>query len=158
MQTRDFNEKLAQGLNDLKDMQVEPLGNELKEFDGGIFHYAAWCEKNFEANLREDYKRKTTFTSDLSIAEWCVGVEGTKAILDTIKRSVTSFRNDIDYFAELIIAVNMKSWEHHACNNYAWSKFYAELYHLVLGLYFDWFDESNKKHDEAMDYYFDYVD
>lgn len=137
--------------------QVENLASQLKPC-GNVFNYAAWCEVNFEKNLREDYKRKTTFTSDISIAEWCVGVEGINAVADTVYRCVTEWKNSVEYFAELIIAVNMKSWEHHARGNKNWSALYAELYYVVKDLYFEWFNEEHEKYQVAMDYYFDYVD
>lgn len=122
------------------------------------FTYAGWCERGFECNLREDYKRKTTFTADFSIAEWCVPMEGMKAISDTLKNALNNWRDSIEFFAELIIVLNMKSWEHAARCNYNYSRMYSELYLDVKCLYFDWFDESHKKHGEAMDYYFKYVD
>ena len=137
--------------------QVENLASQLKPC-GNVFNYAAWCEVNFEKNLREDYTRETTFTSDISIAEWFVGVEGIEAVTDTIYRCVTSWKDSVEYFAELIIAVNMKSWEHHARGNKNWSALYAELYYVVKDLYFEWFDENHEKYQAAMDYYFDYVD
>ena len=118
-----------------------------------VFAYARWAEMSFEFNLREDYERKTTFTNDLSIAEWCECVEP-GATLDTMKRCLLSWYEDKIYFAELIIATNMKSWEHHSRGNIEWSAFYADLYYLVKDLYFDWFAEDQ----EAIDYYYDYVD
>lgn len=46
-----------------------------------VFQYAATCESSFEAAIEavSDYKRKTTFYSDLSIAEFY----GTKDVIDT---------------------------------------------------------------------------
>ena len=122
------------------------------------FTYGMWCEKNFEHNLREDYKRITTYTSDFSIAEWCVPVEGMNAIADTLSNALTNWRDNIEWFAEILLVINLKSWEHAARGNNEYGKMYSELFYMVQALYFDWFDESNKKHAEAMEYYYDYVD
>lgn len=141
----------------------ENLAEQLKRFldkfgAQGVFAYASWCEQNFELNLREDYKRISTFTADLSIAEWCYGFEGISAVTDTIKNALNSWKDDYKMFAELIIAVNMKSWEHHARGNQNWSGLYAEFYYIVKSLYFEWYNEDNNEHDKAMQYYYDYVD
>lgn len=127
----------------------------VKNYGGinAVFAYAASCEKFFEANLREDYERKTTFTSDLSIAEWCEQVEP-GAVLDTARRCLLAWHEDKKYFAELILAVNLKSWEHVSRGNGEWSRLYADLYYLVKDLYFQWFEEDK----DAIDYYFNYVD
>ncbi len=90
--------------------QIKPF---VDEFGGhAVFAYAHWYERNFERNLRSDYKRKTTYTSDFSIAEWRVGVEGMSAIADTLRNALTNWHDDIEFFAEIIIVLNMKAWEH----------------------------------------------
>lgn len=122
------------------------------------FTYGMWCEKNFERNLREDYTRQTTYTLDFSIAEWFVPSEGMKAIADTLKNALTNWRDDIKFFAEIIMVLCMKSNEHGARGNMEYCRMYADLYVEVKCLYFGWFDESHKEHDKAMQYYFDYVD
>jgi len=155
--------ELKKRVNDIcrfiNEQKPDMIGAELKERNiMSPFVYGAWCERNFEMNLREDYKRQTTFTSDFSIAEWCVGIEGMKAISETLKNAIMNFRDDIKFFAELIIVVNMKSWEHAARGNNNYGAMYSEVYYMVKDLYFDWFDESHKKHDEAIEYYYDFVD
>lgn len=112
--------------------------------------FARWVGK---CGVRGAQPRKTTFTSDFSIAEWCECVER-GATLDTMKRCLLAWHTDKVYFAELVIATNMKSWEHHSRGNMEWSRLYADLYYFVKDLYFDWFAEDQ----EAIDYYYDYVD
>lgn len=139
--------------------EVEDLRNELHQRGAkNPFSYGLWCEANFEKNLREDYERKTTFTNDFSLAEWCVPMEGMKAISDTFKNVLKSWCNDVAFFAELILVLNLKSLEHHARGNQKWSSLYSDLYYQVRNLYFDWFDDSHPKHNEAMQYYYDYID
>lgn len=161
MKTVEFKKFLVNGLNEAVKTtgSVESLKNDYIKYNTrDVFTYARFCEVNMEANLREDYERKTTFTSDLSIAEWCVQKEGIKAVTDTITRAATEWKNNIEFFAELIIAVNMKAWEHHARGNTKWAEFYSKAYYVIMPLYFDWYDENHKKHGEAMEYYYNFVD
>lgn len=164
MKKSDFNKRVDEIIAHIselvKENPVEDLSEDYKTYGGarGVFQYSAVMEHNFELNLREDYERKTTFTYDFSIAEWCVPTEDINAVLETFKNAAISWRGNIEFFAELIIAVNMKSWELHARKHRNWSALYTELYYSVKDLYFDWFDEENPKHEEAMDYYFKYVD
>lgn len=135
------------------------MANELKERKiTNPLTYGAWCERNFELNLRDDYKRMTTCTSDLSIAEWCVPIEGMTAISSTLRNMVQFWRDNIELMAEFIIVLNMKAWEHHARKNANYADMYSELYLMMKDLFFDWFDESNPNHNEAVRYYYDYVD
>lgn len=159
MTKKDFNAKVSEMCAFVNGHKFDAIGGELvirKIRDP--FMYAAWCERNFEANLRGDYERKTTFTSDFSIAEWCVPVEGMQAIASTLRNALTNWRDDIEFFAEIVIVLNMKSWEHAARKNNQYRQMYSELYYMAQSLYFDWFDESNPKHSEAIQYYYDYVD
>lgn len=165
MTTKEFNKRIAAfdwnaatSENKLDDLRPQ-FKNFAKYGFQGVFVYANWCERNFEANLREDYERKTTFTSDFSIAEWCYYTkDGLTAIKDTLKNALTCWKDNVEYFAELIIAINMKAWEHAARGNHAWGNLYSELYYFVREMYFDWYDDKHKDHGKAMDYYFDYVD
>lgn len=163
MTKKDFNAKVSEMCAFVKQHEYDNMSEQLKIFAQkygmqAVFAYARWCEMNFEANLREDYKRKTTYTSDFSIAEWCVPVDGISAIASTLRNALTNWRDNIEFFAEIIIVLNLKSWEHAARGNYKYSKMYSELYLDAKCLYFDWFDEGNKQHDKAMEYYYDYID
>ena len=159
MTKKDFNQRVNDMCDFIKAHKYDNMRDELVQRNiRDPFTYGAWCEKNFEMNLREDYERKTTYTSDFSIAEWCVPVEGMSAIADTLKNALGNWRDNIEWFAEILLVVNLKSWEHAARNNNKYGQMYSDLYYMVQSLYFDWFDESNKKHSEAIQYYYDYVD
>lgn len=163
MTKKDFNQRVKGMCDFIKAHKFDDIRTQLKPFADrygfqGVFAYGMWCEKNFEANLREDYSRKTTYTSDFSIAEWCVPAEGMSAIASTLRNALTNWRDSIEFFAEIIIVLNMKSWEHHARGNEEYSRMYSELYLMVKDLYFDWFDKDNNQHDKAIEYYYDYVD
>lgn len=159
MNKQEFTNRVNEICAYINSATVEDLRKELIARGAkNPFSYGMWCERNFEKNLREDYERKTTFTNDFSLAEWCVPMEGMKAIADTFRNVLKSWRDDVVFFAELILVLNLKSWEHHARGNQKWSSLYSDLYYQVRNLYFDWFDDSHPKHDEAMQYYYDYID
>lgn len=163
MTKKDFNQRVSEMCAYVKTHKCDDMREQLKPFVEkyglqAIFAYAHWCEYNFEANLREDYERKTTYTSDFSIAEWCVPIEGMSAIASTLRNALTNWRDDIEFFAEIVIVLNMKAWEHAERGNNQYGKMYSDLYLEAKCLYFDWFDKNNNQHDKAMQYYFDYVD
>lgn len=159
MTKEEFNGKVSEICAYVKQHECDNIRDELVRRNiRDPFTYGAWCEKNFEANLREDYERKTTYTSDFSIAEWCVPVEGMSAIASTLLNALQNWRDNIEFFAEIIIVLNMKSWEHATRDNRQYAEMYSVLYLDAKCLYFDWFDEDNKQHDKAMDYYYQYVD
>lgn len=159
MKKTEFNQRVKEMCDFVKAHKYDAIAGELIQRNiRDPFTYGAWCERNFEMNLREDYERKTTYTSDFSIAEWCVPVEGMSAIADTLKNALDNWRDDIEFFAEILLVINLKSWEHAARHNEEYGKMYSELFYMVKDLYFLWFDESNPKHSEAMTYYYDYID
>jgi len=159
MKKSDFNQRVSKMCAYVKEHEYDNMRDELVQRNiRDPFSYGAWCEYNFERNLREDYKRKTTYTSDFSIAEWCVSVEGMSAIASTLRNALTNWRDNIEFFAEIIIVLNMKAWEHAARGNKEYSKMYSELYLNAKCLYFDWFDGSHEDHSKAVEYYYQYVD
>ena len=162
MTKKDFNQRVSEMCAFVKTHKCEDMREQLKPFAKygmqAVFAYASWCERNFEANLREDYKRKTTYTSDFSIAEWCVFVEGMSAIASTLRNALTNWRDNIEFFSEIVLVLNLKSWEYAARRNKEYSVMYQTLYLATKDLYFDWFNESHKDHKKAMRYYNDYVD
>ena len=159
MTQSDYKQRVEEMCDFVKAHKYDDMEQELVQRNiSNQFIYGAWCEKNFDMNLREDYERQTTYTSDFSIAEWCVPVEGMSAIADTLKNTLDNWRDDVEWFAEILLVVNLKSWEHAARGNNEYGKMYSELFYMVQALYFDWFDSDNKQHDKAMDYYYQYVD
>ena len=162
MEQKDFNARVSNMCKFIKKVELEPLYAQLRPFVlnygiQGVFIYASSCERFFEKLTRVDYKRRTTFSSDLSIAEWCLPSEPT-ALADTFCKILHEWKDNVEFMGELIIALNIKSWEHHSRCNSHWSQMYAVLYNEARTLYFDWFDKTNKKHDEAMTFYYDNID
>ena len=159
MKKSDFNARVKEMCDFIKGHEYDNMRDELIQRNiRNPFVYGMWCEKNFESNLRSDYKRKTTYTSDFSLAEWCVPVDGMNAIASTLRNALTYWRDDVEFFTEILLVVNMKSWEHAARHNNNYGRMYSDLYYMVRDLYFDWFDESHPKHAEAIESYYNYVD
>lgn len=155
MEKNELEKRIDEIVKSVKDVQVENIMPELRAY--GIkdpFNYGAWCEHNFELNLRDDYKRKTTFTSDFSIAEFYVPLEGIGAITGTLKRALEGWIGSVEFMCELIMVLNMKCWEHYDRNNMQYSQMYGDLYYAVKDLFLDYYIKDEK----AMDYYYDYVD
>lgn len=107
-----------------------------------IFEYAAGCEAIFENYLlnASGYKRKTTFYSDLSIAE----VYGKKAIMDTYRRVMKEWLGNIEYITEFVMAINLKSGEHYYRGNMGLSKLYSELYHKAYAKVAEHYENDSK--------------
>lgn len=79
-----------------------------------VFQYAAQCEHNYRINYTEITGRsesRYTFFSDLSIAEFISGIEGIK---DTIKRFLVDWKNNFEAVVEILMSINLKSWEQSA--------------------------------------------
>ncbi len=75
-----------------------------------IFEYAEINEIEFEQFLESVGKtRKTTLFSDLSIAE-CFGVS---EVVDTYKRVMEGWGNNLEFMCEWVIALNQKIWQHY---------------------------------------------
>jgi hypothetical protein len=115
----------------------------------GVFSYSARCEMMFEGFLRETGKeRKTTFYSDLSIAEY---VEGANGVKDTYKRVIAHWKDDVEYMSEFVVALNQKIWQHYS-KNYALAKEYNSLWIQC--------DDFCRQHfkGEELSYYYRYID
>lgn len=155
MKAKTFESRVREIAKIANDAKVENILGELRKRGiGDPFKYASWCKRSFEANLQGGYKRKTTFTSDFTIAEFCESIGSSNSIAGTLKTSLLNYRDNIEYFAEMIIVLNMKSWEHHHRGNKGYTILYSQLYYAVKDLYFDWFAENT----EAIDYYYAFVD
>lgn len=113
-----------------------------------VFAYGITCERCMEQNLMKG-ERKTTFMSDLSIAEFMGGAD---AVFDTIRNAMTSWRDDEEYMAEFILCCNFKSWEHHGRGNMMWCKFWAIVYELVRDLVYDYYEGDEEKTHYVWEY------
>lgn len=118
-----------------------------------VFQYSASCEAMFENYLSETsgYKRKTTFYSDLSIAEF---MEGKKGVKDTYKRVMKSWLNNIEYITEFCMALNIKSWQAYNENKTELSSLYADLYYKCKDEIYKHFKDDRK----ALDYFYETTD
>lgn len=100
-----------------------------------VFIYGAMEERIMEEMASENgYTRKTTFTNDLSIAEWCDGAKGVK---DTFNRVVKSWISNVEYFTEFVMCLNYKAWVWAKRGNDMYAQLYSELYYKAKDLGFD---------------------
>lgn len=113
-----------------------------------IFQYASACERAFENFLQSIGKeRKTTFFSDLSIAERC----GTNAVKETYRDVMGSWGDDIDFMCEWVICLNQKIWQHYTTDREL-AKVYDDLWRKA-----DNYCREHFKGEELKKYY-DYID
>ena len=113
-----------------------------------IFEYAASMEVCFEQFLESVGKtRKTTFFSDLSIAE-CYGAD---AIRDTYENVMKSWGDNLDFMCEWVISLNQKIWQHYESNREI-ANVYDKLWRKA-----DKFCRDKFKGDK-LTAYFDYID
>ena len=110
-----------------------------------IFEYATIEERLFEncTTALSGYERKTTFYSDLSIAEFCSNIAGVK---DTFTRVCEEWKNNVEYFTEFIMSLNIKAWAWDSRGNEELSCLYSELYYQALDLGYDTFDEDGRSY------------
>lgn len=88
----------------------------------------------FEPQASEfGYERKTTFFSDLSIAEW-YGIEDVK---DTFKRVVAEWFSNTEYFTEFVLSLNWKSWQWSTLGDMELSQVYIDLYYQARNMVLD---------------------
>lgn len=93
------------------------------------------------------YKPKTTFFSDLSIAE-CFGH---KAIQDTYDRVLKEYKSDIVYITEFVMCLNHKIWQLHQLDE-STARVYDELWRNGVDFVY------NNFKGEDLTYYFEITD
>lgn len=95
-------------------------------------------------------KCKTTFFSDLSIAEWY----GKNSVEDTYKRVVKEWMGSVEYITEFCLALAWKAYQHENAENYEMCRYYWSLFKKC--------EEATYKHYEgdsaATSYIFDTLD
>lgn len=79
--------------------------------------------KNWNIEALTGYKPKTTFYMDFSIADKF----GIEAIRDTYQRAFESWKDNIEYFTELVMVLNWKMFEHFETNA-AMARLYQDLF------------------------------
>lgn len=113
-----------------------------------VFQYAMGMEQCFEHFLQSVGKeRKTTFFSDLSIAE-CYGIN---AVKETYRDVMRSWGDDLDFMCEWVICLNQKIWQHYDKQREL-AKVYDDLWRKA--------DDYCREHFKGEDLrkYYDYID
>ena len=91
---------------------------------------------------------ESTFYSDFTIAEL---MGGAAAIRDTYKRAFAGWKDNAKMFAELVICLNHKIWQHHEKNAQL-----AELYNTLWEDADNWANDNYKGEDAEV--YFNLTD
>lgn len=117
-----------------------------------VYEYANVCTKMFEANLGNvgNYRRRTTFYADLSIAEYY----GEANVKDTYNRVMNEWLDNIEYITEFVLCLNWKCWEHHDRDNHGLAVLYHDLYYKAV----DEVMEHYKNDQKALLYYYEITD
>ena len=79
--------------------------------------------ERFNSEEMFGYKQITTFYEDFSIADNF----GKRAIVDTYMRAFKSWKNNVQYFTELVMVLNWKIWRWYEKND-EYAKVYQELW------------------------------
>ena len=117
-----------------------------------VFEYANVCTKMFEVNLGNvgNYRRRTTFYADLSIAEYY----GKANVKDTYNRVMNEWLSNIEYITEFVLCLNWKCWEHHGRDNMDLSVLYHDLYYDAVDKVLDHYKYDQK----SLMYYYEITD
>lgn len=83
-----------------------------------------------------NYECKTTFYMDFTIAD-CFGKE---AVMDTYRRAVEEWGDDIIYMTELSMVLNWKLWDHYEKEHQAFALMYNNLWEKVNQYIFKHFE------------------
>ena len=94
------------------------------------------------------YEPKTTFWEDFSLAE----LENTDAIASTYNTAFKEWKHNVEYYTELTLVVNWKSWYWHYLGNDEISELYSNYYYEL----YDWGIENYK--DEDLTYFWRTLD
>lgn len=134
------------------------LNNNIKD----ALTYAALEEQVVDSHYKhvnkmtgKNYEKLTTFYGDLSIAEWY----GKESIIDTYNTVVESWFDNVKFFTEFVMCLNLKCWEHYGDaeaddtnESQELSELYASLFYKAKDLVYD------KWTGDDIDYFFDITD
>lgn len=116
-----------------------------------VFQYAASEQAMANANAMSIGKElKTTFYSDLSMAEF---MEDEKGVRETTERVMKEWIGNVEYIAEFILCLNWKIWEFYESNE-PLARVYNDLWEECQDKVWDYY-EDNK---EAKQFLFEYLD
>lgn len=122
-----------------------------------VFAYAHHCECNYKRNIRRDTtlgEVKTTFFTDLSVAEWCEqSMNDKNAVENTINNACEAWWDYPEYIIELLFAVNMKSWEQYTLGSGQYEQFraFTREAHMNYARYYG--EKYPELRDKILDHY-----
>lgn len=115
-----------------------------------VLTYAAGCDAYFDEKMKELGKeKKTTFFSDLGIAEWY----GENSVKETYKNVVENWLDNYEFFSEFVLSLNWKSW-YWCQKDDSLSRLYADLYEKATDAFYNRYGKDQK----ACDYFYEMTD
>lgn len=108
-----------------------------------VINLAASAEQHWANGVynMSGYKRKTTFFSDLCIAEMIGGADSVK---ETYTRVMKEWITNVEYITEFIMVLNHKCWIFYEKGMMDMSKLYHDLYHDAYGRVAEHYDGDEK--------------
>lgn len=98
---------------------------------------------------KKGYVEKTTFGTDFDLAD----ILGIEAIRDTFERAFTKWKDNCEYFTELVLVLNHKYWQWHYIRKQRMeAESYAEVYSNLFYKYY-YYGIKHFKGDELSYYY-----
>ena len=95
-----------------------------------------------------DENKYKGFWQDFTIAD----AYGEAAIRDTYKRAFEGWKDNVEYFASLVMTLNHRIWLHYENGNEAFTNLYNELWEKA----YNWGLDNYKDEDAA--YFIDFLD
>lgn len=108
-----------------------------------VFEYSDREEMAFKSMMNEcGLEPKTTFFSDLSIAEF---IGGEKGIRDTYKRVLKEWMDNVEFITEFLLSLNWKCWEWYDRGKDDYMRLYKDLYETASDKVFLHYEGDNEK-------------
>ena len=127
----------------------------LQEKFKSVFSYAAGMEQWVNDSLPLG-PLQYTFVSDFAIADWY----GKDNVKETYERAKNEWLSDYKAFTEIVIALNMLSWAHHALKSQGidgrdeFIKLYSDMYYQARADFYDKLDND----EQDCDHFFQITD
>lgn len=142
MKTSEFIERVK------KEFNLPTLHQDAAEFvwrygdpEKSCNAYVEKWAKVMQLNILNDFKLEKKFCEEFSHVE--------KAFNSCIEKC-----DDYKTLGELVIVVNLKSWEHASRKNNEWGRMYAEMYYYTKDVFFDKYG----KDDDAVAFLHNFID
>ena len=116
--------------------------------------YVEKWAKVMQLNILNDFKLEKKFCEEFCKAEWMYTFNKDFNHVENAFNSCIEKCDDYKTLGELVIVVNLKSWEHASRKNNEWGRMYAEMYYYTKDVFFDKYG----KDDDAVAFWYNFID